>query len=123
MPEAGAFARIMSLHKSKGLTARAVIVCGCIEGLIPFRNDDAPAAEQEKNLREQRRLFYVAITRCTKFLAVSSFAKIEASVAYKIGAKTAGRRAIVKKIASRFLSELGPSAPAAITGHDLLHSM
>ncbi|MFN8764657.1 MAG: ATP-dependent helicase [Pirellulaceae bacterium] len=123
MPEAGAFARIMSLHKSKGLTAKAVIVCGCIEGLVPFRNDDVPAAEQQKNLREQRRLFYVAITRCTEFLAVSSFSTIESAVAFKIGAKTAGRGTTVNTIASRFLGELGPQSPAAVTVDSLLSSM
>lgn len=123
MPEAGAFARIMSLHKSKGLTAKAVIVCGCIEGLVPFRDDDAAPAEQERALKEQRRLFYVAITRCTEFLAISSFARIESKVAYKIGAKTAGRGAVVNTVASRFLGELGPTAPTAISGDDLLNAL
>jgi superfamily I DNA/RNA helicase len=123
MPEAGEFVRIMSLHKSKGLTAKAVIVCACIEGLIPFRNEGATPAEQRLILREQRRLFYVAITRCTRFLAVSSTLKIESKMAYKIGAKTTGRGRTVKTIASQFLRELGPSAPPAILGDDLLAAM
>ncbi len=123
MPEAGAFARIMSLHKSKGLTAKAVIVCGCIEGLIPFREDDAPTAEKQKSLREQRRLFYVAITRCTEFLAISSFSTIESALALKIGAKIAGRRKTTRTTASRFLGELGPAAPGAVTGDALLSSL
>lgn len=123
MPEAGEFVRIMSLHKSKGLTAKAVIVCGCIEGLIPFRNDDASTAEQKRILKEQRRLFYVAITRCTHFLTISSFLKIESKIAYKIGAKTAGRGRSVKTVASQFLRELGPNAPPAIVGDDLLAAM
>ena len=29
------YVRVMSLHKSKGLTADLVIVMGCVEGLIP----------------------------------------------------------------------------------------
>jgi superfamily I DNA/RNA helicase len=91
--------------------------------LVPFRNDDVPAAEQQKNLREQRRLFYVAITRCTEFLAVSSFSTIESAVAFKIRAKTAGRGTTVNTIASRFLGELGPQAPAAVTGDALLSSL
>ena len=123
MPEAGAFTRIMSLHKSKGLTSKAVIVCGCIEGLVPFRNEDAPPVEQQRILREQRRLFYVAITRCTEFLAISSFVKIESSLAFKIGAKTTGRGKTVNTVASQFLRELGPRAPAAVSGGDLLDSM
>ena len=80
MPEAGAFVRIMSLHKSKGLSCRAVIVCGCVEGLIPFRKDDEPQAEQDRILQEQRRLFYVAVTRCTEVLMVSSFLRVPAAL-------------------------------------------
>ncbi len=116
MPEAGAFVRVMSLHKSKGLTSRAVIVCGCIEGLIPFRKDDEPPAEQERILQEQRRLFYVAITRCTEILMLSSFVTIETATAFKIGAKTRGRGRTASTIASRFLSELGPTLPASVSG-------
>lgn len=45
MPQEGDFVRIMSLHKSKGLTSRAVIVAGCIRGLIPFEDRDATNEE------------------------------------------------------------------------------
>ncbi len=38
MPQEGDFVRIMSLHKSKGLTSRAIIVAGCIRGSIPFED-------------------------------------------------------------------------------------
>src|SRR5262249_42425130 len=31
LPEAGEVARVMSLHKSKGLTSKAVIVAGCMQ--------------------------------------------------------------------------------------------
>lgn len=72
MPEEGDFVWVMSLHKSKGLTSRAVIVAGCIQGLIPFQDFDAPYDEQQAILAEQRRLFYVAITRCTEILVISS---------------------------------------------------
>ncbi|MDA1054648.1 MAG: ATP-dependent helicase [Planctomycetota bacterium] len=123
MPEAGEFVRIMSLHKSKGLTSKAVIVCGCIEGLVPFRDEKLPPAEKARMLKEQRRLFYVAITRCTQFLAVSSFRRIETKAAFRIGAKTSGRGRVVSTVASQFLGELGPAAPAAMAGDDLLASM
>lgn len=77
----------MSLHKSKGLTAKAVVVCGpCMDGLIPFRNDNAPLNEQRRIEREQRRLFYVALTRCTEFLVLSSFTQIDVQTALLIGA-------------------------------------
>jgi superfamily I DNA/RNA helicase len=123
MPEEGEFVRVMSLHKSKGLTSKVAIVAGCIEGLIPFRDDEHPQAEQDAVLREQRRLFYVAITRCTEVLLLSSAARMERQLAWKIGAKLQpGKSAIGNSIASRFLDELGPTAPAPRTGDQWIAS-
>jgi DNA helicase II / ATP-dependent DNA helicase PcrA len=121
MPEDGKFVRIMSLHKSKGLTSRAVVVSSCIEGLIPFTDDNASANEQDAIVREQRRLFYVAITRCTELLMISSFLKIPTKLAYKIGAKVS-RWGWKEKatIASRFLAELGPNVPRAVRGESVV---
>jgi superfamily I DNA/RNA helicase len=63
MPEEGESARIMSLQKSKGLTSRVVIAASCVEGIIPvFASDETPA-EQDEILKEQRRLFYVALRK------------------------------------------------------------
>jgi superfamily I DNA/RNA helicase len=56
----------MSLHKSKGLTSKVTIVSGCVQGLIPFVDSEAPHAEAQSIMREQRRLFYVAITPALK---------------------------------------------------------
>jgi len=117
MPEEGEYVRVMSLHKSKGLTSKVVIVAGCTEGLIPFRDDEQTHAEQDAVLREQRRLFYVAITRCTEVLVLSSAARIQRQLAWKIGAKLQpGRSATGNTIASQFLDELGPTAPAPQRG-------
>ena len=63
MPEEGDFVRIMSLHKSKGLTAKATIIAGCIQGSIPFQDFEQPASEQEAILREQRRFFLTRTRR------------------------------------------------------------
>jgi superfamily I DNA/RNA helicase len=118
-PEDGEFVRVMSLHKSKGLTSKVVIVAGCTEGLIPFHGDNESAAEQEAVLREQRRLFYVAVTRCTQVLVLSSAIAMERKFAWKIGAKLmAGRSAMGSTISSRFLDELGPSAPVPRVGDE-----
>src|SRR5581483_5003233 len=72
LPESGDYVRIMSLHKSKGLTSRVVIIAGCVLGLIPFVDRDLAEAEQETLEQEQRRLFYVALTRPTERLVISS---------------------------------------------------
>ena len=56
--------RIMSLHKSKGLSAPVTIIAGCIDGLLPKQPDPGfSRALQDAQLEERRRLFYVGITR------------------------------------------------------------
>jgi len=50
----GDFVRIMSLHASKGLSAKYVVVAHATRD----------ALKKHGKLEEQRRLFYVAITRC-----------------------------------------------------------
>jgi len=110
------YVRIMSLHKSKGLTADLVVIVVCIDGLIPLVEGDT-AAERDRSLEEQRRLFYVAVTRTTNTLVLSSVAELPRDLAHRIGARVrggTGRNA--NTIASRFLSELGPILPASVRG-------
>jgi superfamily I DNA/RNA helicase len=116
MPDEGNFVRIMSLHKSKGLTNRAVIIAGCIRGLIPFEDLDEPNAEQVQILLEQRRLFYVAITRCTELLVLSSALRLQRKFAFHIGAHVHGWGDPVPTITSQFIAELGPQAPQPRSG-------
>jgi DNA helicase-2/ATP-dependent DNA helicase PcrA len=58
---------LMTLHNAKGLEFDAVIVTGLEEGLLPHYNsiDDAEAVEEE------RRLFYVGMTRARAHLYLS----------------------------------------------------
>jgi DNA helicase-2/ATP-dependent DNA helicase PcrA len=72
LPTNVGYVRVMSLHKSKGLNADHVIVTGFIEGLIPARDENLPFEQQMRRIEEQRRLFYVAITRPKKTLVLSS---------------------------------------------------
>lgn len=114
------YVRIMSLHKSKGLTSRAVIVTGCSHGLIPTLLKDATQDENAANFREQRRLFYVALTRCTEYLVLSSAARMDIAYASKLRAKfrpIGGTRngAITS---SPYLAELGPNAPTSVRGSE-----
>jgi DNA helicase-2/ATP-dependent DNA helicase PcrA len=119
MPEKANFVRIMSLQKSKGLTSKVVIVLGCVAGLIPFVDSKETPEEQAKILCEQRRLFYVAMTRPTQILVLSSFATIDRHFAYKIGATTrVGLTPEARTIASPFLGELGATTPAAKIGDE-----
>ena len=115
------YVRVMSLHKAKGLSADLVIVAGCVQGLIPTAPDrNSSLNEQKQMLEEQRRLFYVAITRTRKILVLSSVTRLPKHEAYRMRAKVGPRG---KTIASRFLSELGPSLPRAERGIEWLKKM
>lgn len=115
----GEFVRIMSPQKSKGLTSKVVIVTSCVEGLLPVLDYSLSPDEIDEAVREQRRLFYVAITRCTDILVLSSFTGIERGLALNIGAQIRNRRGPVGyTITSRFINELGPTAPRALAGEE-----
>lgn len=56
---------LITMHNTKGLEFDRVVISGMEEGLFP-RGDDASDVEE---LEEERRLFYVAITRARRELA------------------------------------------------------
>jgi DNA helicase-2/ATP-dependent DNA helicase PcrA len=58
----GAGVQLMTLHASKGLEFDTVFLIGLEQGLFPSRNG---------SLEEERRLFYVGITRAKKRLIVT----------------------------------------------------
>ncbi len=116
------YVRVMSLHKSKGLTADLVAVVGCIEGLAPQEYDPRKTILTEEQFgHEQRRLFYVAVTRTRRILILSSVTRLDRGLAHRMRARVGrGDRTQVATIASRFLAELGPSRPAAVLGTTVL---
>jgi DNA helicase II / ATP-dependent DNA helicase PcrA len=124
LPEDSDCVRLMSLHKSKGLTSKVVIVAGCMQGLIPNLPPNLTPDDEAESLREQRRLFYVALTRCTEVLLLSSVVMVDSSLAHKIGAQlqgVTGQHAF--PVASQFLDELGSTAPRAQRGDQFLRSV
>jgi len=49
--------RIMSLHKSKGLSSPIVVIAGCVDGLLPAEPEQGTSiAQRQAHLEEQRRL-------------------------------------------------------------------
>jgi DNA helicase II / ATP-dependent DNA helicase PcrA len=59
---------LMSIHRSKGLEWPHVFVVGCSDGLLPHHKAD---------LDEERRLFYVAVTRARDTLTITTVMKDE----------------------------------------------
>lgn len=117
------YVRVMSLHKSKGLTGDLVVVCGCLEGLVPPIDDALTAEEQQQVVDEHRRLFYVAVTRTRKMLVLSSVTGIQVALAFRMRARTTRSvNGIASTVTSRFVHELGPECPAGITGEAFLES-
>ena len=120
IPEEIDHVRIMSLHSSKGLSSKVVIVCGLIDELIPGLN------KSDEEIEEQRRLFYVAITRCKADktypgkLVMSSFLLLDGKEALNMGIipSSAGRPRQVQS--TRFMRDFGRNAPGATSGTDLL---
>lgn len=83
---------LMTIHASKGLEFPVVFVAGMEEELFPIGGRNG----EEADIEEERRLFYVAITRAQKELFFS-FARSR----YKFGSEIPGIR-------SRFLDEVDP---------------
>ncbi|MDF1569093.1 MAG: 3'-5' exonuclease [Spirochaetaceae bacterium] len=60
---------LMTIHASKGLEFDVVFLPGVEEGIVPHAKS---IEENPKSIEEERRLFYVAITRARKKLFISS---------------------------------------------------
>jgi DNA helicase-2/ATP-dependent DNA helicase PcrA len=80
---------LMTLHNAKGLEYPVVFITGCEDGVFPHSR-----ALEEGGLEEERRLFYVGVTRAMRELYLSHALRRTA-----FGANTHGLR-------SRFLDEI-----------------
>lgn len=81
--------KLMTVHAAKGLEFESVFVSGLEEGLFPYPSFDGPFGEEE-----ERRLFYVALTRAKKQIFLS----------YSISRNFFGGKQINKP--SKFLNEV-----------------
>jgi superfamily I DNA/RNA helicase len=121
--------RVMSLHASKGLSAKLVIIASCIEGFIPREITETDEGVRLRTLEEARRLFYVAITRCKNHpgdypgtLILSSFVRVSGLDAVQMGLPARVDQMRTCR-ASRFIQELGPGRPTPILGSQYLFSL
>lgn len=98
--EPGNSVRLMSLHAAKGLEFVCVFIVGCEDGTLPHE-----AGIEEGRLDEERRLFYVGITRAKQRLYLS------------YGAQSRRWGGVESRRPSRFLDEL-PAADLHRDGED-----
>jgi DNA helicase-2/ATP-dependent DNA helicase PcrA len=84
---------LLTLHSAKGLEFPVVFITGVEEGLLPFYS--APA--DRKEIEEERRLYYVGVTRAMRALYLT-FARVR----YRFGDPS-------YQSPSRFLAEIDPS--------------
>jgi len=84
---------LMTIHSAKGLEFMNVFVVGVEEGLFP----SSMTIASPKDIEEERRLFYVAVTRAEKNLIIS-YSKIR----YKWGQLSQAQQ-------SRFIKEIDPA--------------
>lgn len=118
--------RVMSLHKSKGLSSAVTIIAGCVEGVLPKRpSHDLTPAEQLADIEEQRRLFYVGISRVKSSPAAGKPGTLILTCSRRMSqadAKGAGIQPAQFSYGeahlhtSRFIAEMGPAAPPPIPG-------
>jgi superfamily I DNA/RNA helicase len=117
--------RIMSLHKSKGLSAPVTIIAGCVNGLLPRapKNPLTPIERQQYD-EEQRRLFFVGITRVKSDPANGKPGTLILTYAQEMPLADAMRAGITPAYvnygtavlqASRFIADMAPAAPAAVS--------
>jgi DNA helicase II / ATP-dependent DNA helicase PcrA len=85
---------LMTLHSAKGLEFDAVFLAGLEEGLLPHSR----SIDSMSQIEEERRLFYVGMTRAKKRLVLSR-------AVYR---RTYGEERLRASIPSRFLKEVPP---------------
>ncbi|MCB9162685.1 MAG: UvrD-helicase domain-containing protein [Caldilineaceae bacterium] len=62
---------LMTLHASKGLEFPVVFMVGCEEGLLPYVRVGTEPKDAEPDVEEERRLFYVGMTRAQEKLILT----------------------------------------------------
>ncbi|MDR1948415.1 MAG: UvrD-helicase domain-containing protein [Spirochaetaceae bacterium] len=90
---------LMTIHASKGLEFPVVFIAGAEDGIIPHARS---LEEGDGNIEEERRLFYVAITRARDKLFITSCLRRRRAQAQR----PSGDKPVADSVPSPFLAEI-----------------
>jgi len=109
--------QVTTLWGAKGVTAEHVYILGvCEEALPGERRDEYPGTESDY-VDEQRRLFYVSITRAKETLVISRARRVRRGLAFQLGlAISNGHQFWVDLKMSPFLHDIMNVLPNAVPG-------
>jgi DNA helicase-2/ATP-dependent DNA helicase PcrA len=93
---------LMTLHSAKGLEFDSVFLAGLEEGVLPHSR----SVDQTADIEEERRLFYVGMTRAKQSLCFSR-------AVYR---RTYGEERLRASLPSRFLAEIPGNLIEAVSG-------
>ncbi len=109
---------VTTLWGAKGITADHVYVIGVFKEAIPgTRHKDYPGTDEE-HFEEQRRLFYVTITRSKKTLVLSRARRIGRGEAAQLGLVTTGNSSLHDLEMSPYLQDITEYLPDYKEGED-----
>jgi DNA helicase-2/ATP-dependent DNA helicase PcrA len=74
-PDRGSQVTLSSLHSAKGLEFSVVFLIGCVEGVLPHARTTDPRITDASlaDVEEERRLFYVGLTRARDLLYLTRY--------------------------------------------------
>jgi DNA helicase-2/ATP-dependent DNA helicase PcrA len=109
--------QITTLWGAKGVTADHIYVIGLCDEAIPGDRQNDYAGTENEFLEEQRRLFYVSITRAKQTMVLSRPKKIEGGMAKRMKLKVANPTWKYPELKrSRFLDEITTYLPDYVEG-------
>lgn len=102
--------RLMTVHAAKGLEFSYVFICGLEEGLFPHERLDDAGIDHE----EERRLFYVALTRAIKklYLTYAHMRTIYGSQKVNVPSK------FLNDISTEYIESANPNGRGGSSGYE-----
>ena len=118
VPDGAADLQVTTLWGAKGVTAHHVYLLGLCDEALPGQPRRAFPGSEAEFASEQRRLFYVSITRAKKTLVLSRADNMLGEQAIKIGLRGAVPYGWLSLSATRFMIDIVDYLPEARNGQE-----